>query len=563
MTSSEKMTTKVGSLTLQYPTLSRDNYASWAIKMKVYMKAQDVWDAIEPAAGASVEHRKDQMALAAIYQGIPEETLMVIAEKQTAKEAWETLKTMHLGADRVRNAKVQTLKSEFELLRMKENDNVDDFSTKLTGVVNKIRALGGEMEENYVVRKLLRAVPERFLTIVSTIEQFGDIDDMTLEEAIGRLKAHEERARVFRNNVDDHLLLTHAEWQARSKKNGGGFLSTPTTNDGSGRGRGRGAGRGRGRGQRGRGGQQYHGSGQQYHGSGQQYHGSGQQYHGGRGGEHGGQAGRGGFGGRGGRPGGGFGHGGAARQEGESSTSGGRDKSNIKCFNCGVYGHFQSECHKQRRNNEQEAHLTRAYDEEPTLMMAMLEESSSVILLNEEKVMPDLLTAGEAHVDNNTWYLDNGASNHMTGHRDKFKELDENIKGTVKFGDGSAVEIKGKGSILFQCNNGDQRLLPEVYYIPSLKSNIISLGQMTEDGSKVVIADEYLRVFDRNGALLMRVTRSTNRLYRIELKTCKPACLMANINDPAWLWHARLGHVNFFTLKMMTEKQFLRPQDDD
>ncbi|XP_020249615.1 uncharacterized protein LOC109827062 [Asparagus officinalis] len=244
----------------------RDNYASWAIKMKVYMKAQDVWDAIEPAAGASVEHRKDQMALAAIYQGIPEETLMVIAEKQTAKEAWETLKTMHLGADRVRNAKVQTLKSEFELLRMKENDNVDDFSTKLTGVVNKIRALGGEMEENYVVRKLLRAVPERFLTIVSTIEQFGDIDDMTLEEAIGRLKAHEERARVFRNNVDDHLLLTHAEWQARSKKNGGGFLSTPTTNDGGGRGRGpRSPVRRTWPWQRGRGRQPHHGQRQQHH----------------------------------------------------------------------------------------------------------------------------------------------------------------------------------------------------------------------------------------------------------------------------------------------------------
>jgi len=37
------------------------------------------------------------MALAAIYQGIPEETLLLIAEKETAKEAWTMLKTMHIA----------------------------------------------------------------------------------------------------------------------------------------------------------------------------------------------------------------------------------------------------------------------------------------------------------------------------------------------------------------------------------------------------------------------------------------------------------------------------------
>ncbi|GJU75218.1 ribonuclease H-like domain, reverse transcriptase, RNA-dependent DNA polymerase [Tanacetum coccineum] len=42
------------------------------------------------------------------------------------------------------------------------------------------------------------------------------------------------------------------------------------------------------------------------------------------------------------------------------------------------------------------------------------------------------------------WYLDNGASNHMTGMRDHFENLDEKVSGRVKFGDGSYIEIKGK-----------------------------------------------------------------------------------------------------------------------
>ena len=102
------------------PDAHEEQLCHRAIKMKVYMQAQGVWDAIEPAAGAAMEVQKDKMALAAIYQGIPEETLLLIAEKKTVVAAWETLKTMHLGTDRVKSAKVQNLKTEFELLRMKK-----------------------------------------------------------------------------------------------------------------------------------------------------------------------------------------------------------------------------------------------------------------------------------------------------------------------------------------------------------------------------------------------------------------------------------------------------------
>ena len=63
--------------------------------------------------------------------------------------------------------------------------------------------------------------------------------------------------------------------------------------------------------------------------------------------------------------------------------------------------------------------------------------------------MANLLTKEEDRVEINMWYLDNGASNHMTGDQTKFKDLDEKLIGNAKFGDGSIVLIQGKGSILF------------------------------------------------------------------------------------------------------------------
>nr|GEU99437.1 hypothetical protein [Tanacetum cinerariifolium] len=176
-------TDKEENITLHYPMLSKSNYAAWAIKMKVFMQAQGVWEAVEPKnTGDAVNVKMDKMDLAAIYQGIPEDMLLSLAEKETTKETWTTLKTMYMGADRVKTTRVQTLKAEFEVLSMKETESVDEFATKLSNVVSNIRALGDKIEETYIVKKLLRAVPSKFLQIALTIEQFGDLHHMSVEE---------------------------------------------------------------------------------------------------------------------------------------------------------------------------------------------------------------------------------------------------------------------------------------------------------------------------------------------------------------------------------------------
>ena len=41
-------------------------------------------------------------------------------------------------------------------------------------------------------------------------------------------------------------------------------------------------------------------------------------------------------------------------------------------------------------------------------------------------------------------------------------------------------------------------MLRDVYYIPKLRSNLVSLGQLTESGYMVVMDDGVLEVFDKN-----------------------------------------------------------------
>ncbi|KAJ8767297.1 hypothetical protein K2173_017341 [Erythroxylum novogranatense] len=183
--------------------------------MKVYMKAQDVWQAVE--SPGPIDPREDMMALAAIYQGISEETLLQLGEKETAKEAWDALKVMNLGAERVKEVRAQALKWELESMRMEDSESVDEFTGKISTVVNKLRALGETVDEKYVVKKMLRSVSSKYLQIASTIEEFGDLSIKTIEEVTGSLKAHEERLRSYDSKGDEHVLLTKGEWKARAE----------------------------------------------------------------------------------------------------------------------------------------------------------------------------------------------------------------------------------------------------------------------------------------------------------------------------------------------------------
>ena len=58
------------------------------------------------------------------------------------------------------------------------------------------------------------------MQIGTSIEQFDDLKNMSVEEVVGRLKVHEERLRGYEDKEKEkHLWLTHEEWLARTKKN--------------------------------------------------------------------------------------------------------------------------------------------------------------------------------------------------------------------------------------------------------------------------------------------------------------------------------------------------------
>jgi hypothetical protein len=145
----------------------------------------------------------------------------------------------------------------------------------------------------------------------------------------------------------------------------------------------------------------------------------------------------------------------------------------------------------------------------------------------------------------------------MTGRREFFSDLDSGVKGSVKFGDASAVKIKGVGSVIFKAKTGEHRLLTGAYYNPALKNSIINVRQLDENSSWVEIEDGVLRIWDKGRRLLAKVNRRSNRLYVLHVQVAHPLCLAARRDDVAWRWHKHFEHLHFEALKQLGKKEMV------
>nr|GEX03723.1 uncharacterized protein [Tanacetum cinerariifolium] len=75
---------------------------------------------------------------------------------------WEAIKTRNLRAYRVKEARLQTLITEFKNLKMSDNDTIHAYATKLSGIASKSATLGEVMSKHKLVKKYLTRLPRCF-----------------------------------------------------------------------------------------------------------------------------------------------------------------------------------------------------------------------------------------------------------------------------------------------------------------------------------------------------------------------------------------------------------------
>jgi hypothetical protein len=175
---------------------------------------------------------------------------------------------------------------------------------------------------------------------------------------------------------------------------------------------------------------------------------------------------------------------------------------------------------------------------------------------------------GSAPRTDEVWYLDSGASNHMTRHKEWFSYL-EKLKnpGVVSTGDDTPHPIANVGEVPLS-HVGQKGKIMNVLHILTITQNLVSIGQIVDQGMKVRFT--HLGAFNKEEGRIIARGRRDGRMFILDRSDDGPdTALFAkgqNAESDIDLWHKRIGYVNYQRLQDLQTKQvvlglpkFLKP----
>ncbi|GAU43786.1 hypothetical protein TSUD_378110 [Trifolium subterraneum] len=231
----------------------------------------------------------------------------------------------------------------------------------------------------------------------------------------------------------------------------------------------------------------------------------------------------------------------SSKKEGGQKTK--KDKSIIQCYNCNKYGHYASECKAPKKmksqNTEEEANVAQdgsTSEDDVSFMVTITDETAKSMI----------------------WYFDIGCSNHMTGNKSILTDFNKCLNTRIKLANGNFIAAEGMGNVVIQRSNGKKVVIEKVLYVPGMKCNLMSVGQLLEKGFKAVFEGETLKLFDSKQRLISKTAQSQNRTFKTQVKTIEVECLATSTEDKdSDLWHRRYGHLNFKSLSMLNSKNMV------
>eukprot|EP00253_Pinus_taeda_P031046 PITA_31046 len=112
---------------------------------------------------------------------------------KTTKEIWDKIALSYEGDNQVKHAKLQTLRIQYETLKMHDDESIASYFLRIYEIVNCMKNLVEDIKEVTLVEKVLISLSTKFESKVSAIEEKQDIQTITMTQLHGILTTFEMR----------------------------------------------------------------------------------------------------------------------------------------------------------------------------------------------------------------------------------------------------------------------------------------------------------------------------------------------------------------------------------
>lgn len=157
-------------------------------------------------------------------------------------------------------------------------------------------------------------------------------------------------------------------------------------------------------------------------------------------------------------------------------------------------------------------------------------------------------------VQNSSWIVDSGASDHMTGQSQQFTSYHPcpgNLK--IRIADGTLSTVAGKGSVILS----PHITLKNVLHVPNLACNLLSISKLAVDQNCEAKFSTFQCIFqDISSGKTIGSAKACSGLYYFDVdlpstELNKNIFLGCNVSsyDDIMRWHYRLGHPSFPYMK--------------
>ena len=122
------------------------------------------------------------------------------------------------------------------------------------------------------------------------------------------------------------------------------------------------------------------------------------------------------------------------------------------------------------------------------------------------------------------------------------------------------ISAEGIGKVRFTCKDGRAGYMNDVLYVPSMKNNILNLGQLLEKGFKMSMEQNSIKIYDKKKSrLVLKAPLSKSRTFKTNLNTSIVQWLSSIVDqeETNLLWHYRFDHLNFKSLNQLSSKQMV------